>query len=128
MSAWSFLFGNNMIPKNNKTTYIFSNNSEDNKKIYLENLKTIFVEDEHKSEELFFNPWDNEGNLSKKKLSSILSSIIIHYNDGSSQFYTSINDIIICLDLNDIEQIHINFIEPLSKDEENRLYKLFNLN
>lgn len=128
MSLWSLIFGNNIMSKNDIVTYIFSDNLKinQNKKFCLENLKTIFLESNTKAyvEEMYINPW-NDDNLSTKKLSNMLLSIVIYYIDGSSHFYTSINDSE-PINSDDIDQIHINFSEPLSKDEENRLYKLFN--
>jgi hypothetical protein len=129
MSLWSIIFGNNIISKNDIVTYIFSDNLKikQNKKFYLENLKTIFLENNTETyiEEMYINPWNNDNDSSKKKLSSILLSVVIYYLNGSSHFYTSIT-VTDPINSDDIEQIHINFAEPLSTDEENRLYKLFN--
>lgn len=127
MSLWALIFGNNTPIPNNNVTYIFNSVKINQKKFYLENLKTIFFKN---IDEIYMNPWDDNDKILKEKLSNILSSIIIYYMNGSSHFYTSFNEeektTSICLNLEDIESIHINFTKPLTNQEEKRLFNLFN--
>jgi len=124
MSLWSLLFGNNIMHKKDNVTYIFSNSLKisQGKKFYLENLKIIFIKD---LEEIYTSPWNDNDIILKEKVKDTLLSIVIYYADNSSQFYTSFDDLNFHLNLENAEKIHINFKKPLTRHEENKLYKLF---